>query len=77
LIAIYELGQAIYPAAFLSIGACARYAGALGIDKNDGLLLGQQLSFCEIEERRRIWWGILVLDRFVYSMAKTEALLRE
>ncbi|UKZ72466.1 hypothetical protein TrVFT333_000095 [Trichoderma virens FT-333] len=34
LIAIYELGHAIYPAAFLSIGQCARYAAALEIDKS-------------------------------------------
>ncbi|KAH6608426.1 hypothetical protein Trco_001772 [Trichoderma cornu-damae] len=34
LIAIYEMGHGIYPSAFLSVSACARYATALGIDKS-------------------------------------------
>ncbi|KAL7952343.1 hypothetical protein V8C34DRAFT_319124 [Trichoderma compactum] len=34
LIAIYELGHAVYPAAFLSVGQCARYAAALEIEKS-------------------------------------------
>ncbi|KAF5867418.1 putative fungal specific transcription protein [Botrytis fragariae] len=38
LIALYEMGHGIYPAAYLSIGACAR---------------------------RRVWWAIVILDRFV------------
>jgi hypothetical protein len=31
LIAIYEIGQAIYPAAWMSVGACVRYGLLLGI----------------------------------------------
>lgn len=31
LITTYEIGQAIYPAAWMSAGACARYAQLLGI----------------------------------------------
>lgn len=65
LIAIYEIGHAIYPAAFLSIGACARYAVLLGLDQDESPRRGQDLSFDEIEERRRAWWGVLVLDRYV------------
>lgn len=32
LLGLYEIGHGIYPAAFLTIGACARYAHALGIN---------------------------------------------
>ena len=64
LIVSYELGHCIYPAAYMSISACARHAVALGFDKdikpgNDvaGLLWDQ------VEERRRVWWAILIMDR--------------
>ncbi|KAM0259706.1 hypothetical protein ACHAQJ_003140 [Trichoderma viride] len=65
LIALYELGQSIYPAAFLSIGACARYATALGIDKSILSSSDTQSQWIEGEECRRIWWAILVLDRYL------------
>jgi hypothetical protein len=31
LVAIYEYGHAVYPAAWMTVGACARYADILGI----------------------------------------------
>ncbi|KAL7808705.1 N-terminal binuclear Zn cluster-containing/DNA binding domain-containing protein [Trichoderma gracile] len=65
LIALYELGHAIYPAAFLSVGSCARYATALGIDKTVLLSTSGKAQWIEEEERRRIWWAILVLDRYL------------
>ena len=66
LIALYEIGHAIYPAAYLTVGACARYGLALGIDKLSVLLEGdgeRPRSWNEIEERRRVWWAVLVFDR--------------
>ncbi|KAM0456505.1 hypothetical protein ACHAPV_005172 [Trichoderma viride] len=65
LIALYELGQAIYPAAFLSLGSCARYAVALGIDKSILSPSTSKTQWIEEEERRRVWWAILVLDRYL------------
>ncbi|KAJ5988431.1 hypothetical protein N7481_003641 [Penicillium waksmanii] len=71
LIAIFEIGDAIYPAAYLTVGICARYGIAMGLDKiNKGRMGGQHIrigSWMEIEERRRAWWAILTLDRFVTS----------
>lgn len=67
LIGLYELGQAIYPAAFLSIGSCARYAVALGIDKSILSPSTPNSQWIEEEERRRVWWAILVLDRYAYG----------
>ncbi|KAH8648021.1 putative fungal-specific transcription factor [Tricladium varicosporioides] len=65
LLALYELGHAIYPAAYLSIGACARYAHALGIGVSGNLNTRRVLTMVEVEERRRVWWAIVILDRFV------------
>ncbi|KAK5992008.1 Transcription factor BOA15 [Cladobotryum mycophilum] len=64
LIALYELGHAIYPAASLSVAHCARYATALGIDKTVTAKGIAGLEWIEEEERRRVWWSILTLDRF-------------
>jgi len=67
LLSLYELGHAIYPAAFLSIGACARYAHALGINGSRTLNTKRVLTLVEVEERRRTWWAIVILDRFAPS----------
>lgn len=67
LIAVYEIGHAIYPAAYLTVGACARYGIALGLDKLLADLTGENNAgrpWMEIEEMRRVWWGILILDRY-------------
>ena len=32
LIALFQLGHAVYPSAYLAIATCARYATALGMD---------------------------------------------
>jgi hypothetical protein len=66
LIALYELGQAIYPAAYLTVGDCARYGLALGINEfapasNAHSVVS--LSWNDTEERRRVWWAVLSLDR--------------
>ncbi|KAF2424925.1 hypothetical protein EJ08DRAFT_408390 [Tothia fuscella] len=65
-VALYELGHAIYPAAHLSIGTCARYGIALGVDKAIRLDASDlPYEGLEIEERRRLWWVILILDRYM------------
>lgn len=63
LMALYELGHGIYPAAYLSIGTCARYAHALGINVSRTVPTRRVLTFVEVEERRRVWWAIVILDR--------------
>jgi hypothetical protein len=64
LISLYELGHAIYPSAFLSIGACARYSYALGINGNATSQIIKPSTWVEQEETRRVWWAIVILDRF-------------
>jgi hypothetical protein len=60
LTAMYEIGHAIFPCAFTTISTCARYATALGI--NEPLPI-QGKGWIKQEERNRIWWAILILDR--------------
>ena len=64
LICIYEIGHAIYPAAYLTIGICARYGIALGINVQEPLNSASQLDAMAQEERKRAWWAIVILDRF-------------
>jgi hypothetical protein len=63
LIALYEMGHCIYPAAYLSIGVCSRHAVALGLDKDIKRCHISGLPWDKVEERRRVWWAILILDR--------------
>ncbi|QKX63441.1 uncharacterized protein TRUGW13939_10611 [Talaromyces rugulosus] len=85
LIALYEVSNAMYPAAYLSVGHCARLGHAMGI--HDRRRAPQMLSSpskfspageaiglgpdqdsetaTELEERRRVWWAVIILDRYV------------
>lgn len=63
LVAFYEVGHAIYPAAFMSIAACVRYAHALGIQPGGLQRLKLPLTWVEEEERKRVWWAAFLLDR--------------
>lgn len=65
LIALYEIGHSIYPAAYLSVGSCAAFGKALGLDnrKDSPQMLRKSGSWTQDEELRRLWWAILLLDR--------------
>ena len=66
LISLYELGHAIYPACYLSIGHAARLGHAMGVHQRDApQMLPRSHTWTEIEEKRRVWWAVIVLDRFV------------
>ncbi len=77
LIALYELAHALYPAAYLTVGACARHGLAIGIDKFSLVQWGggggadEPRSWDEVEERRRVWWAVLIFDRSVFFSAST------
>ncbi|KAG5811816.1 hypothetical protein H9Q74_004755 [Fusarium xylarioides] len=70
-IAVYEMGDAIFPAAYLTVGALARYGMAMGMDKINQDALGKNCAaaagalWADIEEMRRVWWEALILDRFL------------
>lgn len=60
LIGMYEIGHAIFPSAFTTVSTCARHAVVLGIE---GTVPVQGKAWMEQEERNRIWWGTIILDR--------------
>lgn len=63
LVSLYEIGHAIYPAAFMSVAASVRYAQGLGIQPGGMQRLKLPLSWVEEEERKRVWWSAFLLDR--------------
>ena len=65
LAAAYELGHAIYPAAYLTTGQCARIAHLLGLNNKQAVpqVLRRSGAWAEIEEMKRSWWACLMLDR--------------
>lgn len=63
LITCYEMGHGIYPAAFMSIAHCARYATALGVDSSISANVEPKIQGLDLEECRRTWWAIVALDR--------------
>lgn len=67
LVAIYEKGHGIYPAAYLTVGSCARYAVALGLDRT---IFEWDNGFFEwtcVEEKHRAWWAVVILERYILS----------
>lgn len=72
-IAIFEIGEALFSAAYLTVGALARYGMAMGMDKINQDALGNKASvtagasWLVIEEMRRVWWATLILDRYVIN----------
>ncbi|KAI8265418.1 Transcription factor BOA15 [Colletotrichum sp. SAR11_239] len=67
LIAHFEYAHGIYPAAWITAGSCVRYADFLGLPtfQEGNLLLSSPTTWTELEERKRTWWAILILDRFI------------
>lgn len=64
LLSVYELGHAVFPAAFMTIGFCSRGGVALGLhNRLAPQLAGKPRSWTEWEERQRVWWMIVILDR--------------
>ncbi|KAL6691743.1 hypothetical protein J3F84DRAFT_161505 [Trichoderma pleuroticola] len=59
LLALYEIGHGIYPAASISIGSCARLARNIGLSRDSWLL-----QDIDVEERKRTWWAVHNFDRF-------------
>ncbi len=66
LICIYEFGHGLTEAASITIASCTRAGMVLGIHKHSSTdLRSDPKRWEEQEEERRVWWGIVVLDRFV------------
>jgi hypothetical protein len=69
LIATYEMSRGMFPVAYLTIGHCCRLCYALGLhDKKKATqLFGICDTWTESEQRRRLWWAVIILDRYRQS----------
>ncbi|POS78804.1 hypothetical protein DHEL01_v202793 [Diaporthe helianthi] len=67
LVALYEFGHSVYPAAWMTSGSCVRYAAMLGLPsyQESTFILGPCATWTEAEERRRVWWATHILDRMI------------
>ncbi|KAI1459889.1 hypothetical protein F4805DRAFT_35125 [Annulohypoxylon moriforme] len=65
LIAVYEIGHAIYPAAYLRVGYASRLCIIMGFHdrKNANQLFKDAVGWTAREEERRAWWAVFCLDR--------------
>lgn len=64
LLALFEHLQCIEEREYATIGICARLISLEGIgDMSDDLLMQSEGLSIEMEEKVRIYWGTLVLDR--------------
>ncbi|KAF5588031.1 Zn(II)Cys6 transcriptional activator [Fusarium subglutinans] len=69
LVALYELGHCIYPAAYLTIGQAVRLATMVGLhsQKDAQQLFVEPETWTLCEEQRRTWWAIVLLDRVIVA----------
>jgi hypothetical protein len=66
LLTVYEYSHAIYPAAYLGVATCARYATALGLhQQRGGNEARYETDLDAREEKRRVWWSIVILDAVI------------
>lgn len=64
LIGLYELGHGFENSACISINHTAAVAQALGIKKLcEESYNPAEYTGWDIEEARRVWWGIIIMDR--------------
>jgi hypothetical protein len=76
LIAAYEIGHGIYPAAYLTTGHCARLGHILGLNDRQNapqLLRRKPGAWAELEEMKRVWWTVMLLDRYVSAPFSPQA----
>lgn len=67
LLTVYEMGHGIFPAAYMSMSYCVASAIALGIqDKDAPQILETPRTWVDWEERLRVWWIVVILDRYDY-----------
>ncbi|KAF2095093.1 hypothetical protein NA57DRAFT_45245 [Rhizodiscina lignyota] len=64
LIAIFEMGRGLFPAANISIGAVASMAMSIGLQDKIKETLRDAVDWTYLEERKRAWWAIFIVDRY-------------
>lgn len=65
LVAMYEFSQSLYERALLSIGICARIGLSMGLHRTlDSRIPLGTVPLKDIERKRRIWWCIIIFERY-------------
>ncbi|KAI8629748.1 hypothetical protein F5Y19DRAFT_484670 [Xylariaceae sp. FL1651] len=69
LLAVYELGHGVYPAAYLRVGHASRLALMFGLHdrRHAAQLFRDTATWTAREEERRAWWAVFVLDRLAHQ----------
>lgn len=67
LTAAHETAQGLYPASYFTVGACVRLCHTFGLhNRRYATQLQSRVdTWNETEERRRLWWASIALDRLV------------
>lgn len=65
LVTFYEIGHGFYHAAYISLAGCARAARVLGLHKKRWRNLDADPNKLALEEEKRTWWKIVLMDRFI------------
>ena len=65
LVSFYEMGHGLHRAAYLSLAGCARAARVLGLHKKRWRDLQADSDKLALEEEKRTWWAIVLMDRFI------------
>ncbi|KAH9887479.1 hypothetical protein F4778DRAFT_429217 [Xylariomycetidae sp. FL2044] len=74
LVTFYETGHGLHAAAYVSAAASARSARAIGLHRKRWRAYGTQADQLDLEEEKRAWWAIVILDRFI-NLCHGEAML--
>jgi hypothetical protein len=59
------MGHGLLKAAQLSLGTCGQAARILGLHKKRWCDLGTDSDALLLEEEKRLWWAIILMDRFI------------
>lgn len=63
LLALYEINHGATDEAYMSLGMCSRMGTVLGLHRH--LQQPGHDDWALAEEKRRTWWAIIILDRFI------------
>ncbi len=72
LLSLFEVGNGIDPAAYITLGATARAAAAMGANLNPKWQYSTtQVPLQRSDEALCVWWGIVILDRYIFHSSRT------
>ncbi|KXJ91363.1 hypothetical protein Micbo1qcDRAFT_204613 [Microdochium bolleyi] len=79
LVAVYEYGHGIFPAAWMTIGQCVQCMEILGLalSKGSDEAAIQPGEWSAAQERHRTWWAVFILERMMGISSQKRLLCAE